>query len=308
MSRAATVTRIVIDERAKAPGRVGALVKRKFFDDYPPFIFNVCFSCGAAGRRSAGTYCDPHSIWFNVFLGYYEIVAPKSLWSRPFGYDTAGGQAAVRFEDVVRIGKADWNYFSNYLYGVPERLIEPYNRVRMDKVRCLDLGRERIPAAVGGGEAGRYWDVVEVDGVEVVSAYVSGRDGNKLESPSLLSPLWRLSFGRPNPRGDYPDSFIPTVMRARLYLSHGEGRHPRLGGVYRTVIFGGTVNTGYRDAEENERFLERQAEAARQVIGRYYPHLGFASHRRKAPHLTPASHRTAGGLRHEECVGEGRVA
>lgn len=266
-ARTPGVTRIVVDERGSSPANVGALVKRKFFGNYPAFTFNVSFACGAAD-----SYADPRSIWFNVFVGYYEIVAPKSLWGRPFGYELDAARARVRFEDITRLGKADWNYFSNYVYGVPARAVEPYDGVDMGAVECRRLGRERV------GAEGRSWDVVELGGVEVVSAYVSGRDGRRLESPGpLYSPLWRLTFGRSRPRTEYPESFIPTRMRARLRMSYCEGRDPRLGEVYRTAIFGGTINEGYPDAARNELFLDRQTAALRHVIERHYAHLGFAA-------------------------------
>ncbi len=266
-----TVVRIVVGDEGGAPANVGSLVKRKFFPERPGFLFNVCFSRGP-GR----SYGDPHSIWFNVFVGYYEIDVARRSWGRPFGYLSGRGVApAIDFEDVVRIGKADWNYFSNYMYGVPARHIEPFDRVDLGAVRCAHLGRERICG--GRTEArGHYWDSVELDHVEVVSAYLSDGDGEALESPSpLLSPLWRLSFGRPCPRLTHPRSFIPTDMRARLYMSYSECHHPALGESYRTHIFGGTVNNAYPDAEKNGRFLDLQMRALRRVIREHYPDLGF---------------------------------
>lgn len=264
------VVKIVVGEEAGPPANVGSLVKRKFFADRPGFLVNVCFSRGP-GR----SYCDPHSIWFNVFAGYYEIDVPRRSWGRPFGYTTGpGGAPAIDFDDVVRIGKADWNYFSNYVYGVPARHIEPFDAVDLGSARCAHLGRE----AIGGRDeaGGRHWDVVEVDHVAVVSAYLSDRDGEALESPSpLLSPLWRLALGRPRPRPTHPRSFIPTDMRARVYMSYSECHHSALGEAYRTHIFGGTVNTAYHDAGKNERFFDLQMRALRRVIGEHYPDLGF---------------------------------
>jgi hypothetical protein len=273
MSRAPGVTRIVVGEGGGgAPASVGEIVKRKLFPDCPDFVFNVSFSCGRASRSGLGVYADPRSIWFNVFFGYYEIIAPKSSWARPFGYEVEKGKAQVCFDDIVRLGKADWNYFSNYIYGVPLSDIEPYDQINMDEVGCIQHGRDRV----GGGE--RYWDIVELDGVEVVSAYVSGRDGKRLQSPSrVLSPLWRLAFGSSAASPTHQDSFIPTRMRARLNISYLEDEDSRLGKVYRTLIFGGTTNSGYPDKAANEFLLKLQMQALHEIIGRYYHHLGFAS-------------------------------
>ncbi|MGH9900591.1 MAG: hypothetical protein ACRD68_02005, partial [Pyrinomonadaceae bacterium] len=192
-----------------------------------------------------------------------------------------GGAFEINFEDIIRIGKADWNYFSNYVYGVPAHYIEPFDRVDLGAVDCAYLGREKIVGRkfAGGHEEGRenrYWDAVELNHVEVVSAYVSDRDGGALESPSrLLSPLWRLSFGRPRPRPEYPQSFFPTDMRARLYMSWSECAHPALGESYRTLIFGGTANNSYPDAVKNARFLDLQMRALRRVMREHYADFGF---------------------------------
>jgi len=268
-----TIVRISVDDKEGAPADVGSLVKKKFFAESPGFIFNVCFS-----RGPGNSYCDPQSIWFNVFSGYYEIDVSCKAWGRPFGYLLGEGCApTVHFDDVIRIGKADWNYFSNYMYGVPARNIESIDRVGLGRERYAYLGREWIEGGEGRGAGrGRYWDQVELDHVEVISAYLSGRDDQVLESPSpVLSPLWRLSFGRPHPRPAYTQSFIPTEMRARLYMSYSQDYHPALGETYRTLIFGGTANNAYPDKAKNERFLDLQMRAVRHVIGKHYSDLGF---------------------------------
>jgi len=273
VSPLATILRINVDNKGGAPADVGSLVKKRFFTDSPGFVFNVCFS-----RGPGNSYCDPQSIWFNVFSGYYQIDVPRMAWGRPFGYRLVEGCApVVNFDDVLRIGKADWNYFSNYMYGVPRRDVEAIDAVDLGRERYAYLGRERIVGMEGRGVGrSRYWDHVELDHVSVVSAYLSGQDGKALENPSrVLSSLWRLSFGRPNPRPSYTESFIRTEMRALIYMSYSEDHHPVLGDSYRTLIFGGTANNGYPDKAKNKRFLDLQMRALRQVIGKHYWELGF---------------------------------
>lgn len=95
---------------------------------YPPLLFNVCFACGAPeGPTRVGLYGDPRSRWFNVFLGYYQLDVLANAASSPFGYDTNGD---VVKDQVLRIGKSDWNYFSNWMYGVPESAILPNNTLQ----------------------------------------------------------------------------------------------------------------------------------------------------------------------------------
>ncbi len=167
------VVRIEVDENGKPePAGVGALVKRKFFADRQPFLFNVMFACGRPEPGGAGSYTDPRSIWFNVFVGYYEIDVSKALWKRPFAYDLDGKQ--VEMDDMIRLGKADWNYFSNYVYGVPEGAITPHDALA--PARGRSLGKERI--------GHRMWDLIEIEGAEMVSAYVSGQDGQRLADPA----------------------------------------------------------------------------------------------------------------------------
>ena len=65
-------------------------VARRLFPAYPAFSVNVAFSCGRSRRIRPGVYADPRSPWFNVFVGYYQIDAPRSGWDRPFGYRPDG--------------------------------------------------------------------------------------------------------------------------------------------------------------------------------------------------------------------------
>lgn len=264
-----TVLEILVDRKSGlSPAGVGEVVHRTFFPDRDKLMFNVCFSCGKASPFGPGKYGDPSSIWFNVFFGYYEIDVPKAGWGRPFGY-TADGQ--VDWDDILRIGKSDWNYFSNYVYGVPHKHIRPWDRLADPEVRTSYLGREKV------GKRG--WDLLEIDGAQVVSAYVSGKDGKRLVDEDLVfSPLWRASFGQPCPRPEqFEESFFPVRMKARIYMAYREVeydndlREP----AYQTFLFGGTINDLYPDKAENERFLELQMEAVRKVMRGSYRDLGF---------------------------------
>ncbi len=277
-----TILEIVVDDPARLragtsnPGGVGGLVHQRFFPDRPRFVFNVCFSCARSNPFRMGVYTDPRSIWFNVFFGFYQIDVPKQAWGRPFAYSAAAPDAAVVFDDILRLGKADWNYFSNYLYGVPEAAIRGHDTVGG---AGRHLGREEIGASC--------WDAVELTDVEVVSAYVApGEQGRLVEPSRVFTPLWRLAFGNPHPRRAFPTSFVATRMQARLSMAFAERDDPELGGAaYRTLIFGATIDETYAARSgkpsdvaqaENERFLACQRAAIEKVICTSYPREGFA--------------------------------
>lgn len=259
------------------PAGVGGLVHEHFFADRPRFVFNVCFSCARSNPFRPGLYTDPRSIWFNVFFGFYQIDVPKAGWGRPFAYESADANAAVRPDDILRIGKSDWNYFSNYVYGVPESAILPLNQVGGSGSQH---GRERIGTS--------DWDVIHLEGVDVVSAYVSEQGKEKLEKPSkLLTPIWRIAFGNPHPREAFQQDFLSTRMRAHLLMAFSEtdGDDTDLGEpAYRTLIFGATVDDTWRERsrgdptqadQQNERFMAAQLEAIRKVIHNSYADRGF---------------------------------
>lgn len=242
------INRIHIQDPPGWGARMGAIAKRTFFPACPAFVFNVCFAVGDFSLvLQPGLYGDPHSHWFNVFMGYYQLDAPKTTWTRPFGYESANPRAQIMFEDVLRLGKSDWNYFSNYMYGVPEDCIEPYNR--LDPTPWQNLGRVMIGQTM--------WDSIEIEDVEVVSAYESGAsDARRLVYNSVLTPLWRRTFGLPCPRPDFSQSFISTKLRAQMYMSFSEDQDS-----YHTVLFGGTVNKSF-PAALNERFLDCRCKRA----------------------------------------------
>jgi len=255
--------RIMVDKVPRQLTNVGSLVKEIFFNKYPDFIFNVCFAVGhfEPDSLSPGQYGDPRSPWFNVFVGYYELEVPKSTWKRPFGYTIdAENQPVVNFDDILRIGKADWNYFSNWMYGVPDGSVNPFNN--LGKASTVPFPRERI--------GNNYWDYFEIKDVEVVSAYCSrGPEGKPLVSNCPLTPFWRPSFGLPvsSDIPEFPLSFIGVKMRGQMYLSYRED-----GDSYKTVIFGGTVKSDFIGGDD---FLKIQMAACREVILNHYRNLGF---------------------------------
>lgn len=127
---------------------VGKLAHDVYFADAPPFVYKAYFSCGRA-EGDRGAYGDPASIWWNVQLGCSEVDVPRATWRRPFGYSEDGD---LRPEEIVRIGKADWNYFSNYLYGVPLEAVRAHDATDMSGVETFRAGRRRI--------GGRLWDAL----------------------------------------------------------------------------------------------------------------------------------------------------
>jgi hypothetical protein len=264
-----SITEIPVSSRKpRSPfAQVGHLVKKELFGQgYPDFIFNVSFSAGEEG------YADPSSIWNNVFFGYYEIDVPAS-WGRPFGYaaDTDPGQPRrIEYEDLARIGKADWNFFSNYMYGVPLAAVLPYSQVDMGQLRI----ETHEPARIGGG----YWDSLLIDGVDVVSA--STPEPKRLRNNSVLSPVWRKTFGlRPGKAPEGSPDFPGTPMKAAMLLSYRKVAWDAdlKGPAYQTFIFGGTVRADYPDAERRDRFLKLQMDAVKRVIQERFSRLGFRS-------------------------------
>jgi hypothetical protein len=288
-SMSAPTLEITVDGRSGTARPAALAPVAELFAGQPPFVFNVCFSCGAGE-----VYADPESIWFNVFFGYYQIDVPRRLWDRPFGYRrTDGGPLEIHRRDLAAIGEADWNHFSNFLYGVPLGVVKRHDQLAEDAVRSG--GR----IAVGA----RHWDQVHLDGVEVASAYTA-RPGQLERTPhSFLRGLWRAAFGRPRHHPAFPDPFFPTRMRARLLVSWQESDGDRDLGepVYRTFIFGATSDQTYparllqaerhrrplsraeadglqaRAVAENAAFLQVQCAALEGLIREEFPHLGFAA-------------------------------
>lgn len=257
-----TITRIPVDAIARVGTPVGSMVKAALFAAVPDFVFNVCFAVGPFRVLRPGAYGDPTSPWWNVFAGYYQLDCPKPAWTRPFGYTLAGGVATVCFDDVLRLGKADWNYFSNWMYGVPLAFVTPYDAPDPGVV-CTVLDR----ATVGQSQ----WDTVDVDGFSAVSAYQSQAKGAaQLDDNTVLTPLWRATYGEPASQPGHDQSFLGTLMHARLYMAYREDAD-----AFHTYFFGGTVNKAF-DAAGNAQFLADQMTACAKVIADHYPTLGFS--------------------------------
>jgi hypothetical protein len=259
---------------------VGKKAYEKIFADanYPPLQFNVNFSCAdATGLARESAYTDPRSHWFNVFFGRYEIDAraggpgDPNAWSRPFGFQRAGS-TEIDFEDILRIGRADWGYFSNWMYGVPEAALDAIYGAPQPPPKFTVLN----PKVQINGK-----DYVEcqVEGVKLPSAYVSGKDGQHLvNNDPLMSPVWRIIFGRqaaavakdPKVAAKYPKSFVPTEMKMRFYLRY-EMRNDDQGPTFATLIYGGGVNQTWAGGDPerlafNDRFLEAQMAAVRATM------------------------------------------
>ena len=254
-----TITRIPVDDQPRIGTPVGGMVKAALFAAVPDFVFNVCFAVGPFRLFRPGAYGDPTSPWFNVFAGYYQIDCPKPSWTRPFGYAAASPGAAIAFDDILRIGKADWNYFSNWMYGVPLASVTPYDAPDPGVV-CTAQGRVPIGRSL--------WDLIDVDGFGAVSAY-QAQGSTALEDNTVLTPLWRATYGEAESVPGFDTSFPGTRMHARLYMAWSEDA-----GAFHTYLFGGTVNKAFDD-RGNPQFLDEQMAACAKVIAEHYPTLGF---------------------------------
>jgi hypothetical protein len=257
---APTILRIHVDDLDRELCRVGGIVKREMFPDYPPFVFNTVACVGAFPPGGRGLYTDPRSIWFNVFLGYYQLDCLKAGWSRPFGYESANGAKSKPVgEDLTRLGKSDWNWFSNWNYGVPEEALLPYSGIDMRTVKVVDKGV--VP--IGNSR----WHEVELEGIEVASCYVSDAPGaGQLVGNTVLGEVWQRSFGLPSPDAGFPDSFVPTRVKAIVDMAYWEDEV-----AYHTAIFGGTASV-----RSDPAFLQAQLQVTKAVIAVDYPDLGFS--------------------------------
>jgi hypothetical protein len=252
--------RIVVSATAEgAMAYIGKTAHAALFPTYPEFAFNVAFACNASDDGQSD-YANPASIWSNVFFGYYELDAPVRLWNRPFGYYSDDPHATINVEDLARVGKADWNYFSNHMYGVPKGAITPYDNIDMDQVKFTNLGRENIE--------GRYWDHVRLSGVTVVSGGCSTQDNGKLVGvDEPWTALWQKTFGTYPQVPTLPASFPGVPMSAEIYMCFvREYDLEYKADVFKTYMFGGTINDNYPDAAENARFLQLQMDSLRKII------------------------------------------
>jgi hypothetical protein len=255
-----TVLRIFVDEQERAVADVGQIVKARMFPDHPAFAFNTVACVGRVSKDGApGLYTDPNSTWFNVFFGHYQLDCPKPDWSRPFGYRSAAGiDSKVEAEDIARLGKSDWNWFSNWMYGVPIEEVLPYSTIDMSTIEVA----ESPPARIGS----TMWHGLTLSQVEVASCYQSGSpDAGRLVRNTIIDDVWRRSFGLPSPQPEHAVSFIPTTIEAQVHMAYWEDER-----AFHTLIFGGTAAT-----DSDPGFLAAQMAAVETVIERGYPERGF---------------------------------
>ena len=253
-----SILRIHVDGQTRHLCEVGSVVKDVMFRDYPPFVFNTVACVGAFPPGSHGQYPDPSSIWFNTFVGYYQLDCAKPAWTRPFGYESASGLASVPApEDLTRLGKSDWNWFSNWDYGVPRDVLIPLSTVDMTAIGYNLRGPVRIGST--------QWHELELEDVEVASCYVADTPGRQLVQNTILDEVWKKSFGTPVSRPTFPTSFVPTRVNALVDMAYWEDE-----AAYHTVIFGGTARVG-----TDPDFLTAQVDATKKVIERFYPDRGF---------------------------------
>ena len=258
-----TVTRIFVDDHTRLITNVGQMVKRSLFANHGDMAINIVACVGPHDSAGVGAYANPNSIWFNVFLGYYQIDAPKAQWSRPFGYQSANGFASqVDFDDLLRLGKSDWNFFSNWLYGTPLEFVMPYVGI--------DTGALRATQSPAGQIGSSLWHHVSMTNWEVVTGYESNAPGAaQLVDNSALSPSWRSAFGLPNPQPNWPESFIGQQLWTQSCMAYYEDDQ-----AYHTLIFGGS-GPGDGDPNLAAQFLQVQLAAVQAVIAQSYPTLGF---------------------------------
>lgn len=259
-TRFPSVLEIYIDKNASKPIDIGKLTHEILFKDYPTMVFNVCFSCSRPHFwTNKSNYANPRSHWFNVFFGFYEINAPQSKWNRPFGF-ISGDSAELNKADLIKLAKADWNYFSNYMYGVPQEVCKQNSSIS---------GNETIRVLNPSKTINEHSYIeAEVENIQVVSGYESVQGGLVNNHP-LFSPLWRKVFGTFPPEHNYPKSFIPTKMKMRFYIRYDSDYDSDLDETsYNTYIYGGSINMDFPDSEYNERFLNAQLTGIRNSINK----------------------------------------
>jgi hypothetical protein len=196
------------------------------------------------------------SHWFNVFFGFYEIDVDIDKWNRPFGYKDFKSNE-LEFNDLFKIGKSDWNFFSNYIYGVPLEDCKKYSPIDADiETKIINhevtIGKHKYIEAVASG-------------VKVVTGYVSKSDNKKLlRNDGFLSLVWQTAFGRPKNSPMFTKSFIPATMKMHFYIRWEKSFDIDSDrDMYKTFIYGGTINLDYKGNVDNEAFLQAQLKAVR---------------------------------------------
>ena len=243
------------------PAGIGARAHAAHFGDSPPFVVKVRFACIGTDLLRRGPYADPRSPWHNVFFGAYEVRVHQDEWDRPFGFEGPGDHALPRGEDVVRLGKADWNDLSNGLYGVPRHVAAPHDP--LGSARWWHEGAEEL--------GGASWQRLSFSGATAVSAWRNPADGGALEDVSpWIGWLWRRVFGVPKgvPPMQRP-SFAPVQHQGRFWLRHLACRS-RLTGrpCYRTLVAGTVAREDHPDVDLSAQVLEAQRQALQPFLER----------------------------------------
>lgn len=241
------------------PRGIGARAHAAHFAEAPPLVVKVQFACAGADLLRRGPYADPRSPWHNVFFGAYEVRVDAEAWGRPFAFDAAEATASPRGEDVVRLGKADWNDLSNGLYGVPRAVAAPHDP--LGDARWW----EEEPLAIGACR----WRTVSFTGATAVSAWRNPRDGGAFDRDlGAIGVLWRLVFGHPPADVDTDrPSFAPALHGGRFWLRWLPCRS-RLTGrpCYRTLVAGAVVREDHPDEALRGRILAAQGRALRPFL------------------------------------------
>ena len=264
------VSEFKIDKNNTLLENVWSILKSYFDFD---FIFNVSFSCAKPYLSQRDRYADPYSIWFNIFLGYYQIDISTKERDLPFAFSKIGLEEKLNLDEIIKIGKADWNLFSNFLYGVPKDELLEYCKINKRDKDYISVKKVKI-------EGYQLWEVI-VNSIEVVTAYQSnvGKELNE----ELANSIWQTVFGSPSSREEFPESFIPANMKVVLYLNYQiiENDPDIKEPMWSTNIFGGTINLDYpknmmknphneKTLEEltadNELFLEEQLIEIKKMI------------------------------------------
>lgn len=227
---------------------IGQIVKFELFKDHSEFKTKVAIT-SSKPKGNYSEFLNPKSEWFNVLLilGKVEVE-----WKdRPFGFTE---NLEVNKEDIYLYSKAVWNYFVNYIYGIPISECVKYNDIEDEHIQMISR-----KITIGN------YDYIELDVVNLgticgYSSWVSGGKGNYVVNDVILTPLWRRIFGKAKPRKSVMGMFEKCYMRLRIYL-----RFESVGNTFLSYINIASVNMG-TSSRINEEFMEVQINALKSAI------------------------------------------
>jgi len=249
-------------EGGGAVAGVGRLAARSLFPAarFPRFTVRTFSAFARPSRGRPGGWADPAAPLYALRFGAWEVEAEAALWRQPFGYRDDG---RLDPETLVRLVKADWNYFTAYAWGVPLDAVAACDRLEGAAIHVAQGGRVRV------GERG--WDRLLLDGVDVAAPGL-GQDGRRPVAPdALVAALWRFGLGVAPPAAVGP-SFAPVRLRLRLRISHRSSVDEDRGRLHHTAI----LFAAARDDDPGaEALLDRQErgldEAAALLAGFGFP-------------------------------------